>query len=77
MDENPWLANYKEVFMSQNLLNVDELAEKLHVPKSWVYARTRERDRDAIPMVKVGKYCRFFFPDVLDWLENKQNERSE
>jgi len=32
---------YQEVGM-QDFLTVDELAEKLKVPKSWVYSRTRE-----------------------------------
>jgi excisionase family DNA binding protein len=59
--------------MNQNLLTVDELAESLNVPKSWVYSRTRESGTDAIPRIKVGKYCRFVLNDVLDWLKS-QNE---
>ncbi len=59
--------------MNQNLLTVDELAESLSVPKSWVYSRSRETGPDAMPMIKVGKYCRFVLNDVLDWLQ-KQNE---
>ena len=59
--------------MNQNLLTVDELAESLSVPKSWVYSRSRETGPDAMPMIKVGKYCRFVLNDVLAWLK-KQNE---
>ncbi len=59
--------------MNQNLLTVDELSESLNVPKSWIYSRTRETGPDAMPMIKVGKYCRFILDDVLDWLK-KQNE---
>lgn len=59
--------------MNQNLLNVDELSESLNVPKSWIYSRTRETGPDAMPSIKVGKYCRFVLDDVLDWLK-KQNE---
>ena len=59
--------------MNQNLLTVDELAESLNVKKSWVYSRSRETGKDAMPMIKVGKYCRFVLDDVLDWLK-KQNE---
>ena len=54
------------------LLNVDELAESLNVPKSWVYSRTRETGPDAIPRIRVGKYLRFVLDDVFRWLE-KQN----
>ncbi len=57
--------------MNQNLLTVDELAESLSVKKSWVYSRSRETGPDAMPKIKVGKYCRFVFDDVLDWLKEK------
>jgi excisionase family DNA binding protein len=59
--------------MNQNLLTVDELAKSLSVPKSWVYSRSRETGSNAMPMIKVGKYCRFVLNDVLDWLKS-QNE---
>lgn len=54
-----------------NLLSVDELAESLSVPKSWIYSRTRETGPDAMPRIKVGKYCRFVLDDVLEWLKNQ------
>jgi len=57
--------------MNQNLLTVDELAKSLNVPKSWLYSRTRETGPDAMPMIKVGKYCRFVLDDVLDWLKSQ------
>ena len=59
--------------MNQNLLTVDELAESLSVPKSWIYSRSRETGPDAMPKIKVGKYCRFVLNDVLAWLKS-QNE---
>jgi len=59
--------------MNQNLLSVDELAESLNVKKSWIYSRSRETGPDAMPMYKVGKYCRFVLDDVLTWLKS-QNE---
>jgi predicted DNA-binding transcriptional regulator AlpA len=59
--------------MNQNFLTVDDLAESLRVPKSWVYSKSRETGPDAMPKIKVGKYCRFVLNDVLDWLKS-QNE---
>jgi len=59
--------------MRQSLLTVDELSESLNVAKSWIYSRTRETGSDAMPRIKVGKYCRFKLDDVMAWLE-KQNE---
>lgn len=52
------------------LLTVEELAQALKVPKSWIYDRTR-RKRDGIPHLRVGKYPRFELPRVLAWLESQ------
>ena len=59
--------------MDYNLIGVKELAEKLGVPSSWVYARTRETGPDAIPRIYVGKYVKFIFDEVMVWIK-KHNE---
>lgn len=46
-------------------MDVQQLAEFLAVPKSWVYERTAT---GRIPFTKVGRYVRFWVPDVLEWL---------
>ncbi len=53
------------------LLTVEELAQALKVPKSWIYGCTRKK-RDSIPHVRVGRYPRFELPKVLAWLESKK-----
>jgi len=53
----------------EQLLTLEELAERLRVRKSWVYARTRETGPGSIPRVKVGKYIRFIESDVMEWLK--------
>jgi len=58
----------KETVAIDDLLTVDELAEKLKLRVSWVYARTRERGPDTIPVLRCGKYLRFSYPSVLEWL---------
>ena len=63
--------------MHQELLTVDELAEKLRVPKSWCYSKSREIGPDAIPKIKVGKYLRFNLEDVMDWLQRQQDDRNQ
>ncbi len=60
----------------QELLTVSELAKALRVKKSWIYSRTRLKGEDQMPNVRVGKYCRFDFQAVLDWL-HRQSERVE
>ncbi len=51
-----------------DLLTPEELAERLKVPKSWVYEKTRARSRDPLPVFRIGKYMRFHWPDVESWL---------
>ena len=58
--------------MAEELLTVDELAKELKVPHSFIYSRTRQTGPDTIPMIRVGKYCRFRLAEVLKWLEDKQ-----
>jgi excisionase family DNA binding protein len=55
------------------LLTIQEMAERLKVPVSWLYARTRQTGPGTIPRIKVGKYLRFRIDEVMEWLL-KQNE---
>ena len=54
------------------LLTVEELAERLNLPASWIYAHTRKRSGDPIPGFRLGKYWRFRESDVLVWLERQK-----
>ena len=56
--------------MNQNLIGIKEMAEKLNVPVSWLYSRTRTKD---IPHYKIGKYVKFDESEVWDWVK-KHNE---
>jgi len=60
--------------MENNLLTIDEMASLLKVKKTWLYQYTRRRGPDGIPVVRVGKYCRFVPQDVLNWLRDRQSE---
>jgi excisionase family DNA binding protein len=55
------------------LLTIQEMAKRLKVPVSWLYARTRQSGPGTIPRIKVGKYLRFRIDEVMEWLL-KQNE---
>ena len=57
------------------LLMVDEVAEQMKVPKSWVYERTRARTGDRLPFIKLGKYIRFFESDVRAFIERQRQGR--
>jgi len=54
------------------LLTVGEVAERLKVPTSWVYERTRKRSSDRLPGFRLGKYWRFCEADLQAWLEQRR-----
>jgi hypothetical protein len=61
--------------MSENaiaLLTPAQLAERLSVPQSWIREKTRNRarvrDADPLPVLRLGKYCRFDWSNVAAWL---------
>jgi excisionase family DNA binding protein len=58
----------EQSFTLEQLLTLEELAERLRVRKSWVYARTRETGPGSFPRIKCGKYLRFSEGDVKEWL---------
>lgn len=60
--------------LSAGLLTLEEVAELLRVPKSWVYERNRRGSADRIPGFRLGKYWRFRLGDVLVWLEQRQRK---
>ena len=59
-----------EVKMSPNeLITAQELAKRLNVQVSWIYRRTR-LGQEAIPHIKMGKYVRFDWVEVLEFLKD-------
>lgn len=59
--------------VEHSLFTVEEVAELLRVPTSWVYERTRRRAGDRIPGFRLGKYWRFRKVDVLAWIERQRS----
>ncbi len=60
--------------MNRPLLNPDELAEMLHVPRSTLYGW--RQTGDGPPAIKVGRLLRYDPKDVELWLA-QQRERSK
>lgn len=48
------------------LIMAKELAKRLKVEVSWVYRRTR-LGQEAIPHVRMGKYVRFDWEEVMEF----------
>ena len=56
----------------KEVLNVDELAGYLDIPKSTVYKLAREGE---IPARKVGRHWRFLKDAVDAWLANRGEDK--
>jgi len=68
-----FLGTHKQTSMDE-LLTVEEVAEMLRVPASWVYGHTRRRATNRIPGFRLGKYWRFREADVNAWIERQKTE---
>ena len=55
---------------SLEILTPEEVAELLRVPKSWVYEKTRDRQRNPLPVFRIGRYLRFDRSEVIAWLQS-------
>ena len=53
------------------LLTVQEVAEMLQVPTSWVYERTRRKGPEKLPHIKLGKYLRFRVQEIERFLDDQ------
>jgi excisionase family DNA binding protein len=55
-----------------DLLTPQELAERLKVSRSWVFEQTRGRakirNRNPLPCIRLGKYIRFSWTAVCEWM---------
>ena len=54
------------------LLTVQQVADLLHVPVSWVYGRTRKRSPERLPGIRLGKYWRFREEEIHRWIESQR-----
>jgi excisionase family DNA binding protein len=57
------------------LMTVQQVAELLQVPVSWVYGRLRKRSHEKLPGYRLGKYWRFDREEVLAWLAEQRQGR--
>jgi len=74
IDQNAYMQEQRSLDHSlcDQLLTVAEIAERLRVPVSWVYERTRLRGVARLPHYKIGKYLRFSEAEVWNWLQRNR-----
>jgi len=71
---------YGEFRPDDELLTPEQLAERLQVKKSTIYEMTRHRGKvragkrhhEPLPYRKVGKYVRFIWREVCDWIDKQK-----
>ena len=63
-----------EEVTGKELLTINEMAERLKVKTSWLYARTMQTGKDSIPRVRIGKYLRFDEKKVMTWIYEQYGE---
>lgn len=55
----------------KDILTPEELARRLKVPVGWIYEKSRARGKHGgkpLPVLRVGRYLRFIWPEVLEWM---------
>lgn len=62
--------------MDEPVLTPQQVAARLQVKPSWVYEQTRDRASvratDPLPHIKMGRYLRFDWCDVREWLDRRK-----
>ena len=68
------MLNAENILDPKDVLTPEELAERLKVRLGWVYEKSRTRGRHAsakpLPCLRMGRYLRFYWPDVCEWMRN-------
>ncbi len=61
--------------IQKRMMTIDQVAELLQVPKSWVYEKTRNRysDKNPIPCRIFGKHIRFPPEQLERWMQSQDS----
>jgi predicted DNA-binding transcriptional regulator AlpA len=60
-----------------DILTPEQLAERLHVSRSWIFEQTRTRAKvrhdNPLPYIRLGKFIRFSWTEVSVWLQDHKS----
>ena len=59
-----------------DILTPEELAKRLKLPVTWVREKTRSRCPDPMPCFRIGRYVRFDWKRVAEWLRSTEGRAS-
>ncbi len=72
LDQARMPASANRALDPNDILTPAQLAARLQVPKTWVFEQTRERakirNKNPLPVIRLGKYLRFSWIAVSEWL---------
>jgi predicted DNA-binding transcriptional regulator AlpA len=61
-----------------DILTPEQLADRLQVKKSWIFEQTRARSKTRnahpLPCIRLGKYIRFSWSQVSEWMQASQEK---
>ena len=57
-----------ETLSPSDLLTPLELAARLKVNRGWITEKMRPRQPRPLPCIRMGRYLRFYWPDISAWL---------
>ena len=60
----------------EDILTPEELADRLKISRSWVFEKTRARCRNPMPCLRLGRYIRFDWTAVVDWLRREATQEN-
>jgi excisionase family DNA binding protein len=73
-DKHPAKPEQLQLFFSSRYLTIEQVAQIIGVPKSFIYRRTARGHGDPIPHYRLGGHLRFKLDDVEEWIERHRNE---
>lgn len=53
-----------------DILVPSELADRLKVSERWIYEKSRRRNLNPLPVLRLGRYLRFNWIAVSAWMQN-------
>ena len=54
-----------------NILAPSELADRLKVSDRWIYEKSRSRNKNPLPVLRLGRYLRFDWLAVSAWMREQ------
>lgn len=72
--DEPNTPEQLQLSFGSTFLDIDQVADMMRVPKSFIYRRTAKGHDDPIPNYRLGRHLRFKLEDVEAWIENHRNE---